>query len=46
MAKKDIKEMAEELGIKKENFEAGLKKDKKHMEDAINKAHAFMNKKR
>lgn len=46
MVKKDIKEMAEDIGVKPENLEAGLKKDKKHMEDAVIKAHAFMKKKR
>ena len=42
MAKKnDINDMAEELGIKKENLEAGLKKDTKKTEDMIKKAYAF-----
>ena len=39
---KDINEMAEKLGIKKENLDAGLKADKKKMEEAIIEAHAFM----
>jgi len=46
MAKKDIEEMAKELGIKDENLKFGLKKDAKNVEDAIKKAHAFLNKKR
>ncbi len=47
MAKNSINEMAEELGIKKENLDKGLKgKHKKHVEDAINKAYAFKTKKR
>lgn len=36
-----VQGMAEELGIKKENLELGLKKDKSAMEDAINKAYNF-----
>jgi len=46
MTNKTVKEMAEELGIKKENLELGLKKDKSNVEEAIKKAHDFMNKKR
>lgn len=38
---KDIHEMAEKLGIKKENLELGLKKSKKDVEDAIEKAYKF-----
>jgi len=44
--KLDVYEKAEKLGIKKENLEMGLKKDKKGMEDAINKAYTFTFKKR
>jgi len=40
--KKSIEELAEELGIKKENLEVGLKTDKKKVEDSINKAAKFM----
>lgn len=38
---KDVYEMAQELGIKKENLELGLKANKKAMEEAITKAHNF-----
>jgi len=38
----NIEELAQKLGIKKENLEAGLKQDKKKTEDAINKAAKFM----
>lgn len=37
-----VHEMAEELGIKKENLELGLKKDKTAMESSIKKAYSFM----
>ena len=41
--KKSIKDMADEIGIKKENLDAGLKsKHKKKVEEAIRKAHEFM----
>ena len=46
MVKEDIKEMAEKLGIKKENLEAGLKDNKARTEKMIKDATAFMNKKR
>jgi len=43
MAKqKDIYKLAEELNLKKENVESGMKKDPKKTEEAIKKAHAFM----
>ena len=38
----NIEELAEKLGIKKENLEYGLKKDPKTVEDAIKQAAAFM----
>ena len=41
---KTTKEMAEELGLNKENVELGLKKEKKGVTEAIEKAYAFMNK--
>lgn len=42
---KNIHEMAEELGIKKENLEFGLKsKDSKKVEEGIKKAYAFKHK--
>ena len=42
MAKKnDINDMADKLGIKRENLVAGLKKDTKKTEDMISKAYAF-----
>ena len=41
---KTIQEMADDIGIKKENLEEGLKKDKKNVEEAIKKAYAFKNK--
>lgn len=42
MAKnKEVYAMAEELGIKKENLELGLKANSKGMEEAIKKAHDF-----
>lgn len=41
---KTIEEMAEDIGIKKENLELGLKKDKKGVEEAIQKAYNFKNK--
>ena len=45
MAKeKDIYAMAEELGIKKENLEFGMKHDAKKTEEGIKKAYSFMNK--
>jgi len=37
----DIYKMAEELGLKKENVEFGLKHDSKKVEDAITKAYAL-----
>ena len=46
MVKETIHEKAEKLGIKKENLELGLKKDKKAMEKMIDAANAFMNRKR
>ena len=46
MAKLDVYEKAEKLGIKKENLELGLKKDKKAMENTIDKAYSFKFKKR
>ncbi len=40
-----IQEMAKDIGVKEEHLEAGLKsKDKANVEEAINKAYAFMNK--
>lgn len=43
MAKKqDINDMAEKLGIKKENLEAGLKKDAKKTEEMVIAATKFM----
>lgn len=39
--KLDVYTKAEKLGIKKENLEEGLKKDKKAMEEAVNKAYKF-----
>ncbi len=42
MAKKDIYEKAEKLGIKKENLDLGMNKNSKAMEDMINKASKFM----
>ncbi len=36
-----IQDMAEEIGVKKENLELGLKKDKPAVEDAITKAYNF-----
>jgi len=42
----EVYKMAEELEIKKENLELGLKKDEKNMVDAIKKAHAWKTKKR
>ena len=41
-----IQEKAKELGIKEENLELGLKKDKKNVEEAINKAYNFKFKKK
>ncbi len=41
---KTIQEMADDIGIKKENLEEGLKKEKKNVEEAIKKAYAFKNK--
>jgi len=41
-SKSNIEELAEKLGIKKENLEVGLKEDKKKTEDAINDAAKFM----
>ena len=46
MAKDEIYEMAEKLGIKKENLDLGMKKNPKGMEDMIKKAYAFKFKKR
>ena len=47
MAKdKTVQEMADELGLKKENVDFGLKKDNKSTSEAIRKAYAFKNKKR
>ena len=46
MAKKtnepNIETLAEKLGIKKENLDFGLKKDKKKVEDTIKAAAKFM----
>ena len=43
MAKtKDIYTMAEELCLRKENVDSGLKKNPKQTEEAIKKAHTFM----
>jgi len=45
MAKKtndNIEDLAEKLGIKKENLDAGLKADKAKIEDAVKKAAEFM----
>lgn len=42
VSKSNIEELAEKLGIKKENLDAGLKEDKKKTEDAINAAAKFM----
>ncbi len=41
MAKNDIYEKAEKLGIKKENLDLGMKKNSKGMEDMITKAYKF-----
>ena len=38
----NIEALAEKLGIKKENLDYGLKKDKKKVEDTIRKAAKFM----
>jgi len=38
----NIYDLAEKLGIKKENLEYGLKKDKNKVESAIMKAAEFM----
>lgn len=45
MTKETIQEKAEKLGIKKENLDVGLKKDKKAMEKMVDDATAFMAKK-
>ena len=37
-----IEELAEKLGIKKENLDFGLKKDRKQVEEAVKKAAKFM----
>ena len=37
-----IEVLAEKLGIKKENLDFGLKKDKKRVEETIQKAAKFM----
>ena len=43
MVKEDIHEMAEKLGIKKENLELGLNsKDSKKVEEGIKKAYDFV----
>ena len=39
-----IQEMAEDIGIKKENLELGLKENKKGVEESIIKAYNFKNK--
>ena len=44
--KSDVHAMAEQLGIKKENLELGLKKDRKSMETMVQKAYDFKFKKR
>lgn len=44
--KLDIPEMAEKLGIKKENLEVGLRTNPKATEEAISKAYDFKFKKR
>ena len=41
MMEKDIYEMAEKLGIKKENLEVGLKQSPKAMETTIKQAYDF-----
>lgn len=46
MAKETVQEMADKLGIKKENLKLGLEKDAKAMEDAVKKAYEFKFKKR
>jgi hypothetical protein len=43
---KTIQEMAQELGVKKENLESGLKKDVKGVTEAITKAYDFKFKKK
>ena len=43
---KTILEKAEELGLKKENIQAGLKSNKEGTIEAVEKAYTFMNKRR
>ncbi len=44
--KEDIYSKAEELGIKKENLDEGMKEHKEDMEKMVSAADAFMKKKR
>lgn len=47
MAKnKTVEEKADEIGLNKERIAAGLKSHKKEVTEAVDKAYAFMNKKR